>query len=69
MKKYPLDNLVFLECGCCGGLHHIDDLVDCRNDHHRFTCEDLDAEYGERWEYRSLEDQEDTTVSKSATKE
>lgn len=45
----PKRDRVFLECGCCGGMHHRDlpGHVDCRDDAHRFTTTQLDAMYGE----------------------
>jgi hypothetical protein len=61
-KVYPTTDLVFLECGCCGEFHPrgLPGSVDCRDDAHRFSFEDLDAHYGAAgWEEINLEDQSD----------
>lgn len=61
MKHFP-DTAYFLECGCCGGWHHknLPGSVDCRDNAHRFTSDELDAHYGANvWDYETIEDQHD----------
>ena len=50
----------FFECGQCGHWHSTGLAwnVDCRDDAHRFTLEDLDAHYGVAgWNEVPLEDE------------
>jgi len=50
----------FFECGQCGHWHSTGLAwnVDCRDDAHRFTLEDLDEHYGVAgWNEVTLEDQ------------
>lgn len=57
----PAHSRVFHECGQCGSLHHRDlpGNIDCRDDAHRFTFDELDERYGrDNWTYWSLEDAE-----------
>lgn len=52
---------IYAECGCCGHWHSRDlpGYVDCRDDRHRFTSDQLDAKYGATgWEEITIEDQE-----------
>lgn len=66
-KVWPKHN-IFLECGCCGGLHakESDPHIDCRDDRYRFNFSELDTRYGENgWTELTLEDQ-DEIASESA---
>ena len=60
-KQYPkTDHPVFYECGCCGHWHwqNLPGSVDCRDDAHRFTSDELDDHYGAtKWEEITLDDQ------------
>lgn len=60
-KRFP-DTIspVFVECGQCGHWHSRDlpGPVDCRDDSHRFTSDELDEHYGPaKWEEITLEEQ------------
>lgn len=60
-KNFP-PKPTFFECGCCGGLHWegLPGAVDCRDDAHRFTFDELDSFYGPiGWEEVTVEDQMD----------
>lgn len=51
---------VFVECGCCGSWHdrNLPNSIDCRDDRHRFTSDDLNLHYGAtNWEEITLEEQ------------
>lgn len=59
-KDFPNDAPVFFECGQCGGFHHrnLPGSIDCRDNAHRFTFDELDTLYGPTgWEEINLEDQ------------
>lgn len=48
----------YIECGCCGYFHLPTFQGDCREDHHRFSHNDLDRIHGPKgWDYKSVEDQ------------
>ncbi len=54
---------VFEECGQCGHYHQEGFTGDCRDDSERFTCEQLDDQYGPNgWENRDLEWQSDARL-------
>lgn len=60
MTRNVKTNPVFVECGCCGHYHSRDlpGWVDCRDDAHRFTADQLDARYGaDGWEEITVEEQ------------
>lgn len=40
----------FYDCGICGHFHPVNWDGDCRDDVNRFTADQLDARYGDRWE-------------------
>lgn len=50
----------YFECGQCGHYHAVDldPNIDCRDDAHRFTFDQLDAKHGaEKWEEITLAEQ------------
>ena len=63
-KIYPAASPrpTFIECGCCGQMHdrNLPGSIDCRDDAHRFTLDDLDAHYGAaNYDEITIEDQMD----------
>lgn len=51
---------LFFECGQCGHLHAIDLpwWIDCRDDKHRFSFDQLDARFGANgYDYETLDEQ------------
>ena len=65
MTRHPdeyktIEPKTFYECDCCGGFHWtgLPGSIDCRDNAHRFNCDELDALYGAtNWNEISLEEQ------------
>jgi hypothetical protein len=52
----------FYECDICGHIHHWDWNGDCRDDANRFTLEQIEKQYGDKFELLTMDDRLDADI-------